>query len=159
MKSVSLDEPRDENAGQMLALTYVAGVSDPLDTDVLANLKVGLVIIHGNNVAGTFVSTDEAVEGKGTARVRSDKKHVMRGRKHGRYRYSRKLVRYGPVTKHCVQVGVADTGVCFTRRFSKARSFHEEDEAAATCCRALNRGKLYSHITRTRASPGFNSEG
>lgn len=44
-------------------------MGDPLDTNILANLEVGLVVVHGNDVAGTFVTTDEAiVENMVTAR-------------------------------------------------------------------------------------------
>lgn len=36
-------------------------MGDPLDTDILANLEVGLVVIHGDDVACTFMTTDEAI--------------------------------------------------------------------------------------------------
>jgi len=60
----------------------VARVGDPLDADLVANFEVARLVIHGDDIAGTLVSSDEG-----------------------------QLVVERPVSKHGVQVSVADTGV------------------------------------------------
>lgn len=53
--------PHSLSALHVDLLTHVAAVSDPLDADVVSDLEVGLVVVHGDDVAGAFVTTNESV--------------------------------------------------------------------------------------------------